>query len=154
MKNIYSFLLLIVIFSCDKKIDHKNEPENKLPVKINYDNAEFLNKKSKNEISKFHVRGFDFHQSRYVANFDEQNHEIVNLYKKNNLENITTIFSFSNLRKDTIYSFPIVDSDKFPVFGNKYKNSKNGHFDGVIDVYFKIYSDEQFGKVAVIDSIR
>ncbi|WP_209391278.1 hypothetical protein [Chryseobacterium sp. RR2-3-20] len=58
------------------------------------------------------------------------------------------------MKKDTIYSFPIIGSEKFQYSENKYENSKNGHFDGEIDVYFKIYSDEQFGKVAVIDSIR
>ena len=123
-------------------------------TKINYDEIGFLIKNSKSEISQFHIRGFDFYQSRYIANFDEQNPKILEIYKKNNLDNITTIFSFSNLKKDTIYSLPIIDSDKFSVFGNKYTASKNGHFDGLIDVYFKIYNDEQLGKVAVIDSIR
>lgn len=154
MKNISQFLLLFLILSCSKKIEQSKNTEHSLPVKINYDEIGFLSKNSKSEISQFHIRGFDFYQSRYIANFDEQNPRILEIYKKNNLDNITTIFSFSNLKKDTIYSLPIIDSDKFSVFGNKYTASKNGHFDGLIDVYFKIYNDEQLGKVAVIDSIR
>lgn len=78
----------------------------------------------------------------------------MNLYKKYDLKDITTIFSFSNLEKDTIYSFPLIGTDEFSVFGKKYEKTKDGHFDGIIDVYFKIYSSEKFGKVAVIDSIR
>ncbi|WP_294284765.1 hypothetical protein [uncultured Chryseobacterium sp.] len=150
MKNITSLILLIFIVSCNKKL-HSSD---KKLEKISYKNLDKIGFLKNNKKTTFCVKGYDLYQSRYVIPFDEKDDKILTLYKLNSIKDITTIFSFSNITKDTIYSFPIKNPDKFPVFGEKYKNSKNGHIDDLIKVYFKVYSDKKLGKIAVIDSIR
>ena len=143
LKNI--ILLLIICINCSV-----NE-QSKKPTYIYYDE---VNKLFKKNISKsklvYHIKGFDFYQSRYVIPYDEKKKNILKIYEKNNFKNITTLFSFSNLKKDTIYVFPLTDSEEFSVFGERYKDAINGHIDEEIDIYFKIYDN----KLAIIDSIR
>lgn len=111
-------------------------------------------KESKKESIKVHIKGYDMYQSRYMIPFDEKNKNRLELYNKYNFKEITTEFSFSNLNKDTLYTFPLTDKTNYEVFGKKYMNSKNGHIDDIIDVYLKIYTDEKLGSAAIIDSIR
>jgi hypothetical protein len=154
MKN-YFIVLLLAIVSCNQKLQVKEKP-NTHAIHIDYKNIDksiFFKTHSKMNTT-YSIQVYDFYQSRYVIPFDEKDSGILELYKKNNFKEITTIFSFSNLKKDTIYSFPLTDSDKFPVFGMKYKNAKNGHIEDIIKVYFKIYGSQEANRVAVIDSIR
>ncbi|WP_336702020.1 hypothetical protein [Chryseobacterium indologenes] len=155
MKEFFLTLLLIAIKSCNQKLQLK-ESTNTHAVQIDYKNIEkaIFFKNHSNTNTTYCIKGYDFYQSRYMIPFDEKNSEILELYKKNNFKEITTIFSFSNLKKDTIYSFPLTDSEKFPIFGKRYENTKNGHIDDSIKVYFKVYSSEKSGKIAIIDSIR
>jgi hypothetical protein len=155
MKNGFFTLVLLAITSCNQKLHLKDET-NTHSVQIDYKNIDkaIFFKNHSNINTTYCIQGYDFYQSRYVIPFDENDSKILDLYKKNNFKEITTIFSFSNLKKDTIYSFPLTDSENFSVFGKKYENTKDGHIDDIIKVYFKVYGSKESGRIAIIDSIR
>lgn len=95
------------------------------------------------------IVGYEFEQSRYIIPFDEKDPEINEIYKKNNYHEITTMITFYNLKKDTLYSFPLTDKE-MSFFDLKYKEKNSSN---KITFFLNLYSNNN-RIIAVVDSIK
>lgn len=164
MKNIITISsIFIVLFSCKQNESTKNETiENKVlnkPLKITLENLNQLKISDyyHNEILNpfpVHFKGFELSgQNRYMVNYgDEDNPNIMKLYKMFGYEKITTMYEFTNLKKDTIYYFPLTDKEYSKnQFAKLYQKNTSKK---ILDIYGTLYYKKDLGKIIVIDSIK
>ena len=162
-KNLNFLLVVFVLFSCTKNENVENKTTEykilKEPIKITNENLNQLKISDyyHNEILNpfpINFKGFELSgQFRYMVNYgDEDNEKILNLYKIFGFKEITTMYEFTNVKKDTIYYFPLTDKKYSKIqFGQFNKNKDSSK---LLNIYANLYYKKDLGKIIVIDSIK